>query len=84
MDTLDTIRRLANETLRVAEESLRRATTLNEAGIDSLAAVELVFVIEAHYGIGIGAEDLARVRSLRDLAVIADRLITREVLHHDA
>ena len=84
MDTLDTIRRLANEVLNVAEEPLRRATTLNEAGIDSLAAVELVFVIEAHFGIGIGTQDLARVRSLRDLAVIADRLTLREALCHDA
>jgi acyl carrier protein len=84
MDTLDTIRRLAADTLNVAEGPLLRATTLNEAGIDSLAAIDLVFAIEAHFGITIAAEDLGRVRSLRDLAVVADRLSTRDACHHDA
>jgi acyl carrier protein len=84
MDTLDTIHRLAVDTLNVAEEALLRATTLNEAGIDSLAAIDLVFAIEAHFGITIAADDLARVRSLRDLAVVADRMVTREARRHDA
>jgi acyl carrier protein len=84
MDTLDTIHRLAVDTLNVAEEALLRATTLNEAGIDSLAAIDLVFAIEAHFGITIAADDLARVRSLRDLAAVADRMVTREARRHDA
>ena len=82
--TLDTVRRLAVETLNVAEEPLLRATTLQEAGIDSLAAIDLVFTIEGHFGITIAAEELARVRSLRDLAACADRLISQETRCHEA
>jgi acyl carrier protein len=70
MDTFDIIRRLAIDTLNVAEEPLLRATTLNEAGIDSLAAIDLVFAIEGHFGISLSASELARVRSLQNLAAI--------------
>lgn len=83
MDTFDTIRRLAVNTLGVAEEPLMRAGSLREAGIDSLAAIDLIYAIENRFGIYIPAEDLAQVRSLRDLAVIADRLITRQAHAHE-
>ncbi len=82
METLNTIRRLAVDTLNVPEEPLLRATTLREAGIDSLSAVDLVFAVETHFGIVITGDELARVRSLRDLAVVADRLISRYPAHH--
>ena len=58
------------DTLNVTEEPLLRATTLNEAGIDSLAAIDLVFAIEGHFGISLSAGELARVRSIQDLAAI--------------
>jgi acyl carrier protein len=83
MDTFTTIQRLAIETLDVQEEPLLRAKTLKEAGIDSLAAIDLVFAIEARFGIAIPAEDLSNVRSLRDLAVVADRLISRKTHGRD-
>jgi len=84
MDTLDIIRRLAADTLGVPEESLRRATTLSEAGIDSLTAIDLVFAVEAHYGIMIAADELARLRSLQDLAAVVDRLAPTWMTPHDA
>ena len=76
--TFETIRRLAVDTLEVPEVALLRASTLREAGIDSLATLDLVFAIEAHYGISIGADDLADVRSLKDFAAVAERLISRQ------
>jgi acyl carrier protein len=82
--TFETIRRLAVDTLDVPEVLLLRARTLNEAGIDSLAALDLVFAIETHYGISIRAEELTEVSSLKDFAVIAERLISREACHHEA
>lgn len=82
--TFDTIRRIARDTLHVPDAMLLRATTLQEAGIDSLATIDLVFAVEAHYGISITADALASVRSLRDFAAIADRLISREVCLYEA
>lgn len=83
METFDTIRRLAVETLGIAEEPLERARTLREAGIDSLAAIDLIYAVEARFGISVPVEDLANVRSLRDLAVVADRLVTRKAHCHE-
>ena len=82
--TFDTIRRIARDTLQLPDSVLLRATTLRDAGIDSLATLDLVFAVESHYGIHIAAEDLADVRSLRDFAVIAERLVSREVCHYEA
>jgi hypothetical protein len=48
--SLDTVRRLAVETLNVPASTLLVATSLKEAGIDSLAIIDLVFTIEAHFG----------------------------------
>jgi len=74
MDTLDTIERIASEKLGIAAERLKSAHTLSEAGIDSLAATELVFAIEAQFGVVIDATELARVRTMQDLADIVDAL----------
>lgn len=81
--TFDTIRRLAVDTLDVPEVTLLRARTLREAGVDSLATLDLLFAIEAHFGIHIAAEELADVRSLHDFAAVAERLITRRVGYFD-
>ena len=82
--TFETIRRLARDTLDVPEPMLLRAATLREAGVDSLGAIDLVFAIEAHYGITISPEQLACVRSLKDFAAVAERLIAREVCRQEA
>lgn len=67
--------------LSIPSERLLRATTLSEAGIDSLAAIDLIFAIESRFGVSITSEDLNQVRSLRDLATVVDRLISRKA--HD-
>ncbi|HVY81778.1 MAG TPA: acyl carrier protein [Steroidobacteraceae bacterium] len=78
MDTLTTIQRLAAERLEVSMETVLRARTFAEAGIDSLTTLDLITSIEASFGITIAPEDLADVRSLRDLATVVDRLVTRK------
>jgi acyl carrier protein len=72
METTAAIETLALERLNVSAERLRAATTFEEAGIDSLAAIDLVFAIEAHFGILIEADDLLGVHSLRDLIAVVD------------
>jgi|GEM_PF-81768 len=83
MDTLNTIRRLAAETLDVPDETLLRATTLQDAGIDSLAAIDLVFAVEGFYGVTIAAEELQNMHSLRDLAASVDRLTSHEIARRE-
>jgi acyl carrier protein len=82
--TLDTVRRLAAETLNVPECLLDDAGTLGEAGIDSLAAIDLVYAVEGHYGISISPNDVQQMRSLNDLAASVDRLTGHEARRHDA
>ena len=81
--TFDTIRRLAVDTLDVPEIALLRARTLREAGVDSLATLDLLSAIEAYYGIHIAAEELADVRSLRDFAALVERLLSRQARHFE-
>lgn len=81
--TLATVRRLAVETLRVPEEALGPTTTLADAGVDSLGALELVFAVEGHYGISIDAAEVERIRSLGDLAASIDRLTDHEVSRYE-
>jgi acyl carrier protein len=81
--TFDTIRRLAVDTLDVSELALLRARTLREAGIDSLATLDLLCAIEAHYGIHLDAEELAELHSLRDFATLVERLISRQASHFE-
>ncbi len=83
MDTFDTIHRLAADLLKMPVDILMQAATLDEAGLDSLTFVDLVFAIEARFAVAMPAADLDRVRSLRDLAVIVDRLVGREAQSHD-
>jgi len=82
--TFDTIRRLAVDTLELPEVTLLRARTLREAGVDSLATLDLLSAIEAHYGVHIGAEELAGMHSLRDFATVVERLVSRQACHYEA
>jgi len=77
--TLATVRRLAVETLRVPEDVLNQSTTLADAGVDSLSALDLVFAVEGHYGISIDVTEVEQIRSLDDLAASVDRLTDAEV-----
>ena len=81
--TFDIIRRLAVDTLDVPEITLLRARTLREAGIDSLASLDLLSAIEAHFGIHIPAEELSDLDSLRDFATLAERLVAREASRYE-
>ena len=78
MDTFTTIQRLAAERLDIPAETLLRARTFAEAGIDSLATLDLITALEGRFGIAIAPEDLDGVQSLSDLAAVVDRLVTRK------
>jgi acyl carrier protein len=81
--TLATVRRLAIETLAIPESALSDDTTLADAGVDSLSALELVFAVEGHYGISIDPADADRIQSLGDLAASVDRLTEQATSHYE-
>ena len=78
MDTFTTIQRLIADQLDIPSEMLMRARTLDEAGIDSLATLDLVTTLEGRFSISIAPDDLESVASLRDLAAVVDRLVMRK------
>jgi acyl carrier protein len=82
--SLETVTSIALSTLNLPHRRLHETTTLHEAGIDSLATLDLVFAIEGHFGITIGPADLENMRSLSDLAACVDRLIGEEEYCHEA
>ncbi len=83
-ESLEAVRRLAVETLNVPAVALEGARTLRDAGVDSLAALDLVFAVEGYFGISLAAQDVATMQSLTDLATSVDRLISREAPRHGA
>jgi acyl carrier protein len=73
MDTAAVIESLALQMLGVTPERLRAATSLEEVGIDSLGAIDLVFAIESQLGVLIDADALGAVHSLQDLVDAIER-----------
>lgn len=69
------VKSLAAERLNVPVAQLDSANTLREAGIDSLAAIDLVVVIEDRLGIHFGDGDLESMRSFEDVAATVERLL---------
>jgi acyl carrier protein len=76
--SLETVTSIARSTLNLPHRQLNERTPLQDAGIDSLLAVDLVFAIQDHYGIAISPADVAAVRSLTDLAMCVDRLVAEQ------
>jgi len=61
----DSVRELLAGFLKVPPASLRPETRLDELGLDSLAAVELLFEIEQRFGVRVPNERAADFQSVR-------------------
>ncbi len=75
MSATEAVKQLAAERLNVPVSRLEAATTLREAGIDSLAAIDLVVTIEERLEIRFGEGDLEAMRSFDDVAATVERLL---------
>lgn len=75
MSAAEIVKNLAAERLNVPVSQLDAATTLREAGIDSLAAIDLVVTIEDRLAIRFGEVDLEAMRSFEDVAATVERLL---------
>jgi acyl carrier protein len=78
MNATDTVKQLAAERLDVPTARLEAAGTLREAGIDSLAAIDLIVAIEERLGISFPERDLESMRSFDDLASVVERLLAEK------
>ncbi|MEU2358677.1 acyl carrier protein [Streptomyces misionensis] len=59
--------------LHVTETSLRPGVSLNDAGLDSLALVELSMALKQRLGIDISEDELADVGTIEEIASLVSR-----------
>ncbi len=78
MNAAETVRQVAAEHLEIAAARLEGANTLREAGIDSLAAIDLIVAIERRLDISFRERDLESLRSFDDLAAAVERLLAEQ------
>jgi len=64
----DSVRQLLASFLKLPPARLQPDTRLDELGLDSLAAVELIFEIEERFGVRVPSERAAEFQSVRTIA----------------
>jgi acyl carrier protein len=64
-DTFERVRRLIAGYLRIAPETIGEDSKLEELGLDSLGALELVFEIEEEFKIKVPDESIPELRTVR-------------------
>jgi acyl carrier protein len=72
MNTLQKTQQFLARRFALAEGEMTPECTLQSLGIDSLAALELLFDVEDEFGISVPAEPVA-IETLRDLVAFIDR-----------
>jgi acyl carrier protein len=75
MDTLAAIKEVAAKQFGREPDSIDENTPVDQLGIDSLGFLEFLFELEDRFGFPIPQENVANVRTLRELAVVIDALI---------
>lgn len=58
--TLDRVKKVLAEHLEIDENEISENTTLEDMGVDSLDAVEIIMELEDEFGIEIQAEDAGK------------------------
>jgi acyl carrier protein len=71
------LRTLLIDDLRLNESSLRPETGREDAGLDSLAVVELSMLLSERFSIEISDEDLLEAETVADIAHLLERQIQR-------
>lgn len=75
MNTLTAITELAAKQFGRDVGSIDADAGVDQLGIDSLGFLEFMFELEDHFGIAIPQDDVAAVRTLRELTAVIDTLI---------
>jgi len=69
------LRTLLIEDLRLDESDVRPEADREEAGLDSLAVVELSMVLSERFGVEISDEDLLEAATLADIAHLMEQQV---------
>ena len=64
-DTFDRVRRLVAQYLRIAPEIVGEDSKLEDLGLDSLGALELVFALEEEFKVKVPDERIPELRTVR-------------------
>jgi acyl carrier protein len=75
LDTLAQIKELAAKQFGREPESIDENAPFDQLGIDSLGLLEFMFELEDHFGLSIPQENVANVRTLRELATAIDLVL---------
>lgn len=76
--TIDAVRAMLIEEFGLTAEQVLPETKLNELGIDSLATIEFMFLLEDRFKLKFGG-DPATVETIADIAAEVDRLLAEPV-----
>jgi acyl carrier protein len=76
----DKLKSILVDDLELPEEDIRPEATLEEAGMDSLAMVELSLVLEKKCGVRIGDDDLVETATVAQIADLLAELTSRHQL----
>lgn len=73
-ETFDTLRDMIAETLCIAQDGITlEASFKDDLGMDSLDAVELVFLVEEGFGVCLDDEELEKVKTVGDALALIER-----------
>jgi acyl carrier protein len=64
-DTFERVRRLIAKYLSIPPETIGEDSSLEELGLDSLGALELVFEIEEEFSVKVPDESIKELRTVR-------------------
>jgi acyl carrier protein len=74
MDSLPAIKKLAAKQYGADPETIDADAPIGQLGIDSLGFLEFLFELEDHLGFPVPQQEVAAVKTLRELAGVVDRL----------
>ena len=77
MTTLEKTQRFLARRFAISEGEITPERTLQSLGIDSLAALELLFDIEEEFGIRLSHDD-QEITTLADLVVVIEQELVRQ------
>ena len=66
-ETFERVRRAISGYLRIPPESIGEDSSLEELGLDSLGALELVFEIEEEFSVKVPDDRIPGLRTVRDV-----------------
>ncbi len=78
MSTFDILVEVVAEELKTTPDEVRKATSLVELNVDSLAMIEVIMAAEDRLKVVISDRDLVGVTSLADIAAVIDRTLAKQ------